>query len=284
VALIGLGILTLAGPADLIWHEIYGFEVGVDAIYSPPHLCLFFGTLLVSSTGIRSMWAKGDTEPDLKTFVPVILSAALFIGVAGFITMYLSTFMTNVSPTSDFWADLGNFDDVRSDQSTSVNAGLTGYGDDAWPYNYYSVSHGMASMIITGLILLGPTLLILRRWRVPFGAFTLIYTMFGLLVNIMTEYRDIVLIVPLILTGLTVDVVQQRLSSERLSTGRIRLMGPIAAAVLWISYYGVLALDQGLGWPATLWVGALFVGVMTGFGVAFLVAPPDYGPRVTDAR
>ncbi len=284
VALIGLGILTLAGPADLIWHEIYGFEVGVDAIYSPPHLCLFFGTLLVSSTGIRSMWAKGDTEPDLKTFVPVILSAALFIGVSGFITMYLSTFMTNVSPTSDFWADLGNFNDVRSDQSISVNAGLTGYGDDAWPYNYYSVSHGMASMIITGLILLGPTLLILRRWRVPFGAFTVIYTMFGLLVNIMTEYRDIVLIIPLILTGLTVDVVQQRLSSERLSTGRIRLMGPIAAAVLWISYYGVLALDQGIGWPATLWVGALFVGVMTGFGVAFLVAPPDYGPRVTDAR
>jgi hypothetical protein len=280
VAIIGLGILTIAGPADLIWHEIYGFEVGVDAIYSPPHLCLFFGTLLVTSTGIRSMWAKADVEPDFKPFIPVILSTALFIGVMGFITMYLSAFMTNVTPTADFWNDLDNFNDVRSNQEISVNAGLTGYGDDAWPYNFYSVSHGMASMIITGLVLLGPTLLLMRRWRVPFGAFTLIYTIFGLLVNIMTEYRDIVLIVPLILAGVTADVLQHQLSDKRLSLGQIRVAGPLVAIVLWCSYYAVLALDKGLGWPATIWVGALLVGVMSGFALAFMIAPPEYGPRL----
>jgi hypothetical protein len=197
--------------------------------------------------------------------------------------MYLSAFMTNVTPTSDFWADMNTFNDVRSNQEISVNAGLTGYGDDAWAYNYYSVSHGMASMIITGLVLLGPTLLLLRRWRVPFGAFTLIYLIFGLLVNIMTEYRDIILIIPLILAGLTADVVQQRLGGERLSLGRIRLAGPIIATVLWCSYYAVLALDQGIGWPATLWVGALLVGIMSGFALAFMIAPPEYGPRLTDA-
>lgn len=287
VALIGLGILAVAGPWDLVWHEIYGFEVGVDAIYSPPHLSLFFGALLVSSTGIRSMWAKADIAPDLRTFAPVILSAILFIGVAGFITMYLSAFMTNVTPTSDFWNDLRNFNDVRSNQAIDVNSGLTGYGDDAWPYNFYSVSHGIASLVITGLILLGPTLLILRRWRVPFGAFTLIYAGFGLHVNIMTEYRDIVLIVPLILAGLSADLLQRRLGMQRadgrISLGGIRLAGTVIAAVLWASYLAVLALDKGIGWEPTLWVGALMVGVMTGFGVAFLIAPPAYGPRLVEA-
>ena len=287
VALIGLGILTLAGPADLIWHEIYGFEVGVDAIYSPPHLALFFGVLLVTSTGIRSMWAKPDIAPDLKTFAPVILSAALFIGVSGFITMYLSAFMTNVTPTTDFWNDLANFNDVRSDQAIDVNSGLALYGDDKWPYNFYSVSHGIASMVITGLIVLGPTLLILRRWRVPFGAFTLIYTAFGLWVNIMSEYRDIVLIVPLILAGLTADLLQQRLGMARkdgrVSLGGIRVAGTAIAAVLWLSYWAVLALDKGIGWPPTLWVGALMVAIMTGFGLAFLIAPPCYGPRLVEA-
>jgi hypothetical protein len=286
VALIGLGILTIAGPWDLIWHEAYGFEVGVDAIYSPPHLSLFFGALLVTSTGIRSMWAKADIAPDLRTFAPVVLSTILFIGVSGFITMYLSTFMTNVTMTTDFVDDLGRFNDVRSDQSVSVNDGLAGYGDDAWPYNFYSASHGMASMIITGLILLGPTLLLLRRWRVPFGAFTLIYTGFGLLVNIMTEYRDIVLIIPLVLAGAAVDLLQQRLgmqrSDGRITLGGIRVVGTVTAAVLWLSYYAVLALHAGIGWEPTLWVGALFVGVMTGFGVAFLIAPPAYGPRLVE--
>jgi len=288
VAIIGLGILTIAGPWDLIWHELYGFEVGVDAIYSPSHLCLFFGAMLATTTGIRSMWAKQDIAPDLRTFAPVILSAAMFIAVAGFITMYLSAFMTNVTMTTAFVDDLARFDDVRADQSISVNAGLTGYGDDRWAYNFYSVSHGMASMIITGLILLGPTLLIMRRWRVPFGAFTIIFAIFGLLVNIMTEYRDIVLIVPLLLAGVTADVLQQRLGMQRkdgrISLGGIRLAGPAIAAVLWFSYYAVVALKDGIGWEPTLWVGALVVGVMTGFGVAFLIAPPAYGPRLVEAE
>ena len=55
-------------------------------------------------------------------------------------------------------------------------------------------------------MLLGPILLNLRRWRVPFGATTLIFIGFGLLVNIMTAYRDIVLIIPLIITGLAIDL------------------------------------------------------------------------------
>ncbi|MGH2761052.1 MAG: hypothetical protein ACRDLD_00410 [Thermoleophilaceae bacterium] len=288
VALIGLGILSVAGPADLIWHELYGFEVNVDAIYSAPHLALFFGAMLVASTGIRSMWAKRDIAPDLRTFAPVLLSSILFIGVAGFITMYLSAFMTNVSLTSDFMADLERFNDVHADQTVGLNPGLTGYGDDEWPYYYYSASHGIASMMVTTLVLLGPILLLLRRWRVPVGSVTLIYLGFGLLVNIMTEYRDIVLIVPLILAGATIDLLQQRLgrqrSDGRVSLGGIRIVGPAAAAVLWISYFVVVALDTGIGWEPTLWVGALIVGIMTGFGVAFLIAPPAYGPRLVEGE
>jgi hypothetical protein len=234
------------------------------------------------------MWARDEIAPDLKRFTPVILSAALFIGVSGFITMYLSAFMTNVTPTSDFWNDLANFNDVRSDQTIDVNSGLALYGDDTWPYNFYSVSHGIASMVITGLIILGPTLLIMRRWRVPFGAFTIIYTGFGLWVNIMSEYRDIVLIVPLILAGITADLLQQRLGQARkdgrVSLGGIRVAGPTIGAVLWLTYWAVLALDKGIGWPATLWVGALMVAIMTAFGVAFLIAPPAYGPRLVEAE
>jgi hypothetical protein len=289
VAILGLITLGIGGPSDFIWHSAYGFEVGVDAIYSPPHLCLFFGGLLVVSTGIRSMWAKQDIAPSLVGFLPALLSTILFIGVAGFITMYLSAFMTNVTPTSAFVHDYqAHFKDDFTDQSISLNAGLTGYGDNQWPYYFYSASHGVASMIVTTLVLMGPVLLNLRRWRVPFGAHTLIFTGFGLLVNIMTSYRDIVLIVPLIVTGFAIDVLQRQLAGTRadgrLSLGGIRAIGPSAALILWATYYGVLALDKGIGWRPTMWVGALIVGTMTGFGVAFLVAPPSYGPRLVEAE
>jgi hypothetical protein len=286
VAILGLITLAIGGPTDFAWHAQYGFEVGVDAIYSPPHLMLFFGGLLVSSTGIRSMWAKQDIVLDFKSGAPALLSAVLFTGVAGFITMYLSAFMTNVTPTSDFVHDYQRqFHDTFTDQTISLNAGLTGYGDDKWSYYYYAASHGIASEVVTTLIVLGPILLLLRRWRLSFGAYTAITLGYGLLVNIMTEYRDIVLIVPLILTGLTIDYLQSRAKpGERLSLGGIRAVGPAAAGVLWISYYAVLAADKGLGWRPTMWVGAIMIGLFTGFGVAFLVAPPAYGPRLVDAE
>lgn len=287
VAILGLILLGIAGPTDFIWHAVYGFEVGVDAIYSPPHLALFFGGLLVSSLGIRSMWAKQDIALDLKGFAPVLISTTLFTGVAGFITMYLSAFMTNVTPTSDFVRDYENttrFKDPFEDQSVSLVGGLTGYGDDAWSYYYYAASHGIASEVVTTLVLLGPILLLLRRWRLPLGAVTAIFIGYGLLVNVMTSYRDIVLIIPLILTGIAIDLFQNRAKAgERLTLGGIRAVGPLAAAVLWISYYAVLALDKGLGWTPTMWVGAIMVGIFTGFGVAFLVAPPSYGPRLVEA-
>ena len=61
------------------------------------------------------------------------------------------------------------------------------------------------------------------------------------------------------------------------------MAGPVIGTVLWFSYYGVLALHKGIGWTPTQWVGALIVGVMTSFGVAFLIAPPAYGPRLVEA-
>jgi hypothetical protein len=111
---------------------------------------------------------------------------------------------------------------------------------------------------------------------------TLVFLGYGLLVSIMTEYRDWVLILSLVLAGLAIDLIQNRAGKERLTLGGIRTAGPIAAAVLWISYYAILALDKGIGWEPTLWVGALMVGIMSGFGVAFLIAPPAYGPRLVE--
>jgi hypothetical protein len=288
VAIIGFFTLGVGGPSDFAWHSIFGFEVGVDAIYSPPHLMLFFGGLLVCSTGIRSMWAKRDIAPTWARFAPVLLSSVLFIVVAQFTTMYISAFMTSVSMTEAFNNDIvKNLHDVASDQTISLNAGLTGYGDDLWPFTYYATGQGIGAMVLTTFELLGPILLMMRRWRIPFGAVTVIFIGFALLFNILTEYRDIVLIIPLIVTGLAIDLFQTRLprgADGRLALGSIRATGPLAALILWVTYYGVLALDKGIGWEPTLWVGALIIGTMTGFGVAFLVAPPSYGPRLVEAE
>ena len=109
----------------------------------------------------------------------------------------------------------------------------------------------------------------------PAPAFTLIFLGFGLLVNILTEYRDWPLIIPLLVLGGTLDLYQRR-AGDRLSLGQVRLAGPIAAAALWFSFYATLWIDKGIGWGGSLLVGALAMGTITGFGLAFVIAPPPY--------
>ena len=124
-----------------------------------------------------------------------------------------------------------------------------------------------------------------RRWRVPAPVFTLTYGLFGLLICLLTEYRDPWILIPLVVGGATVDLLQARLAAgprERLTLGGIRLVGPLTALTLWLSYFLVYAVHLGIGWKTPTWLGAIVIAVMGGFGVAFLVAPPSYGPRLVE--
>lgn len=47
IALIGIGVFAVGGGADLVWHQIFGVEAGVDALVSPTHLVLLAGGMLM---------------------------------------------------------------------------------------------------------------------------------------------------------------------------------------------------------------------------------------------
>ena len=77
----------------------------------------------------------------------------------GFITMYTSAWMTNVLPTTAFNNDIkNNFHDVLSNQHIGLTEGLRGYGDNLFPYHYYTVAWTLGALVISTLVLLGPTL------------------------------------------------------------------------------------------------------------------------------
>ena len=109
----------------------------------------------------------------------------------------------------------------------------------------------MGGMVIHTIFLIGTALLMMRRWRVPFGVFTLCLLGYGLMFSIVSEYEDIILVIPLVLTGLALDFLQQRLArgpENRLTLGQIRWVGPAAAFVLSLTYYVTVAIREGLGW------------------------------------
>ncbi len=49
LSFVGVLVFGIGGVFDLFWHEIFGFEAGVDALVSPSHLVLLVGGMLFIS-------------------------------------------------------------------------------------------------------------------------------------------------------------------------------------------------------------------------------------------
>jgi Tol biopolymer transport system component len=59
LSFVGAALFLVAGIIDLGWHEVFGFEVGTDALLSPSHLLLATSGIFMVSGPIRSAWSKG---------------------------------------------------------------------------------------------------------------------------------------------------------------------------------------------------------------------------------
>ena len=58
LAIVGVLIFMAGGVGDMIWHEIFGIEIGVEALLSPTHLILAVGMTLIISGPFRAGWRR----------------------------------------------------------------------------------------------------------------------------------------------------------------------------------------------------------------------------------
>ena len=58
MSFLGAVLFVVAGVLDLAWHELFGFEVDVEALLSPTHLLLAASGLLMIGGPIRSASAR----------------------------------------------------------------------------------------------------------------------------------------------------------------------------------------------------------------------------------
>ena len=79
------------GWAHLVWHEIFGIEVDLEALLSPSHLTLFAGGLLVVTSPLRAAWAEpSSASPTFGQLFPRLLSATLTAAQVAFFLMQYS--------------------------------------------------------------------------------------------------------------------------------------------------------------------------------------------------
>ena len=84
IQLIGIGLLTGAGPLDFIWHSYFG----LDGLLSPPHFTLITGMFLCSVGGMIgiSRYLKFNNSQSIAKYLLILAVIPVWLSASGIIS------------------------------------------------------------------------------------------------------------------------------------------------------------------------------------------------------
>ena len=131
---------------------------------------------------------------------------------------------------------------------------------------------GLAAIMLQAALLVVFLMLPVRRWRLPFGALTLILTLNGLLLSMIAG--QYVLLPAVVVTGLIADLLLLRRDGSRAHPVRDALV-PVGIPMVWAGFYFLmLAMTHGIVWAPPLWMGAIGLAGLVGGGLSLLLPAP----------
>jgi hypothetical protein len=248
LGLVGVALFVAGGVADGTWHTLFGVETGVAALLSPSHLLLLAAGLLMVTSPVRSAWSAPDlpARAPALALLPAVWATALTTAVVLFFFQYLSAFVSR----------------APSMPETDSPEGLL------------TTIVGVASVLITNLIVVAPVLLLARRWRLPFGAVTLLATLGAVGLTSLREFTLGWLVPAMLAGGLTTDLLIARLRPGPDRPWAFRIVAAVAPLLLWGAWMATYALAYGIAWAPELWAGVLGMASLSGLGLSLLALPP----------
>jgi len=240
LAAFGVPLFAFGGVFDLIWHQLFGFEVGIEPLLSPSHLLLATSMGLIVSAPLRAAWLREDSAPrGVIGWLPALLSLAFTLSVITFLTQFGHPFVS-------VWASTMRGDDMGH-------------------------AIGVLSVMLQASLLIGAALLMLRRWMLPPGSLTLLL---GLNTLLMVTQRDQYRLLPVaLLGGVVADLLIAVLRPSAERPLALRLFAFAAPAALYLCYFLAIKFDGRMLWSTNLWSGAVVLAGIVGLLLSYLVAP-----------
>jgi hypothetical protein len=244
----GIGLFALGGVGDMLWHVFFGIEVAIDALLSPTHLLLLVGALLILSGPIRSAWRDRSYQPvRLSSFWPPLLALTMVAAEIGFFFQYMDGFSARVMQASY----------LPGGEEGSLEA-----------------VYGIASILVTTVVLMGVLMLALRRWRLPFGSGLVLFGLTGVLMELLEGYEFPEDLIAPLAGGLALDLLIRWLQPGPDRTTALRWVGFGVPVVMWGARFAVFAAIYGIGWPTSMWTGIVVMAGLAGLGLSLLTFPP----------
>ncbi len=257
-AVVGIALATVGVGGDLIWHTILGAETGVARVIAPFHLLLFAGGGMLIAAPLRSAWHAPRHYPSvlsLHDVLPPLISLTLLTALAAFMFQWLSAFV---------------------DWSPSLSLGDLPAGIGSFPPVVGSVqAESVARIVVTNLVLMAPVLLALRRWRLPPGSVTIMFTVTAVLMCALTDFTLGWSIAAAAVGGIVADALIARLGPEPDRPIAYRIVALMPPFAMWFVYFLLQWSVGGMAWPFDLWFGTVGLAAFTSLLISFLVVPPS---------
>lgn len=238
--LLAAPLFLVAGAGDFVWHQLFGIEVGLDALLSPTHLILLASGLAVLSTAWRVDVTRGGSAG-----IPGVLSLTITTALGSFFLLYVSAFAEPL-------ANVG---------LTRVPEGAPGHMESELP-----AIAGLGGYLLTTVLLVIPMIFLLRRSSVPFGSATALLTTVATLSTLVVDSAQPLVPIAAAITGVVLDLLL-RASQHWPAARRVLVVVTVLPLVLWPLQLLGLALTDAVRWPVELWSGVV---ILSGAGAALL--------------
>jgi len=252
LGILGVFMFGFGGFGDFLWHSTFGFETGVEALTSPTHLLLAAGSFLFVSSPLRATWY--DTE-DIRGryLVPAIVSATLAVLTLLLFTLYANPFNNPIPSYAGSGAD-----------NEAVRA------------------LGITSILIYTAIMVGSSLTLVRRFKLPPGAFTFLFGVTSVAITFPASAFEFV--PAMVVTGIFGDVLYRlaRPSFERVRA--FRVFAVLVPLMMFSLYYVTILLTASIEWTVHVWAGSVVLAGVVGLLLSYLMLPSSRNIAATQER
>lgn len=239
---LGLYLFGLGGLGDFLWHSTFGYEHGTEGLASPPHLVLATGAVLFLASPLRAARHRAD-RPTWLHVLPVVLSASAVFSL-------LALFGGWVNPLSQ----------PRPAPAQASHA---------------SRMIGICGLLLFSLFFVGGMQALARRFRLPFGALTVVIAVPAIATAVV--WGTFVYVPAVVVTGLAADGFVRWRRPTATDVSALRAFGGLVPMVFVGSYMAVVEFTEGIAWTVHLWTGAVVLAGLVGLLLTFAIVPgaPD---------
>lgn len=246
-SVLGAAIFGAGGAFDMLWHTLIGIERGLDTLFSPSHLMLAIGIVLLVSGPLRSVWRRGALSR------PSVDAAVAFASISMLFLMF--TFMFQFSTPFAFTP--GTPGDARNGELGQVRAlfGVLTFTALVVSLVLLAAREGvLLPGSITALLVLDAVAMILMR------------------ATVRPEQREVMLATAAA-AGVVGDLLLWRLRPGRTSLVAVRVIATALPGVFFGSYFGLIALRIGTWWTPHAVTGMAVLAGLSGLLLSYLIFP-----------